>query len=200
MSRAAVRHIEGAWLLAPSVRRFIRDSTFNHPFSAAVQRAILAPCPPLRQLLPTACRRMSSLWSARCSITWVRPSRCCCSRSSRRRAWHGYGSRRPVRCSRCGHRGAFSAHSHNATGRSSSRSVSCWPPRWAWGVSSSVVPYVCDQLTMRRLPRASFALLLSLLPTRAACVGVVVLRQVPSMQEVLGVLLVIGGVAPHRSL
>jgi inner membrane transporter RhtA len=67
------------------------------------------------------------------------------------------------------------------------------------GVSSSVVPYVCDQLAMRRLPRASFALLLALLPASAACIGIVVLRQVPSMQEALGVLLVIGGVALHRA-
>jgi inner membrane transporter RhtA len=67
------------------------------------------------------------------------------------------------------------------------------------GVSSSVVPYVCDQLAMRRLPRASFALLLALLPACAAIVGFVVLRQVPSLQEVLGVLLVIGGVALHRA-
>ena len=69
----------------------------------------------------------------------------------------------------------------------------------AVGVSSSVVPYVCDQLAMRRLPRASFALLLALLPACAAIVGFVVLRQVPSLQEVLGVLLVIGGVALHRA-
>ena len=68
------------------------------------------------------------------------------------------------------------------------------------GVSSSVVPHVCGQLAMRRLPRASFALLLALLPISAACVGIVVLRQVPSMQEALGVLPVIGGVALHRSL
>ena len=39
------------------------------------------------------------------------------------------------------------------------------------GVSSSVIPYVCDQLAMARLPRASFALLLSLLPASAAVIG-----------------------------
>ena len=48
------------------------------------------------------------------------------------------------------------------------------------GVSSSVIPYVRDQLAMRRLPRASFALLLSLLPTGAAAIGFLVLRQVPT--------------------
>jgi inner membrane transporter RhtA len=66
------------------------------------------------------------------------------------------------------------------------------------GVSSSVIPYVCDQLAMARLPRASFALLLSLLPATAAVVGVVVLHQIPSAVEVLGIGLVAGGVALHR--
>lgn len=66
------------------------------------------------------------------------------------------------------------------------------------GVSSSVIPYVCDQLAMARLPRATFALLLSLLPAVASAVGLVVLRQVPSVSEVLGVGLVAGGVALHR--
>jgi inner membrane transporter RhtA len=67
------------------------------------------------------------------------------------------------------------------------------------GVSSSVVPYVCDQLAMARLPRASFALLLSLLPASAAVIGFLVLRQVPSLAELLGIGLVIGGVALHRA-
>jgi inner membrane transporter RhtA len=66
------------------------------------------------------------------------------------------------------------------------------------GVSSSVIPYVCDQLAMARLPRASFALLLSLLPATAAVVGVVVLHQIPSAAEVLGIGLVAGGVALHQ--
>jgi inner membrane transporter RhtA len=48
------------------------------------------------------------------------------------------------------------------------------------GVSSSVVPYVFDQLAMARLPRASYALLVSLLPATACAVGVLVLAQVPS--------------------
>jgi inner membrane transporter RhtA len=66
------------------------------------------------------------------------------------------------------------------------------------GVSSSVIPYVCDQLAMARLPRASFALLLSLLPATAAMVGLVVLGQIPSPAEVVGIGLVIAGVALHR--
>jgi inner membrane transporter RhtA len=66
------------------------------------------------------------------------------------------------------------------------------------GVSSSVIPYVCDQLAMARLPRATFALLLSLLPATAAAVGVVVLRQIPSAVELVGIGLVVVGVALHR--
>lgn len=66
------------------------------------------------------------------------------------------------------------------------------------GISSSVIPYVCDQLAMARLPRATFALLLSLLPATAAVIGVVVLQQIPSSEEVAGVALVILGVAIHR--
>jgi inner membrane transporter RhtA len=67
------------------------------------------------------------------------------------------------------------------------------------GISSSVVPYVCDQLALRRLPRASFALLLSLLPASAAVIGFVVLRQLPAPAEAVAILLVIAGVALHRS-
>ena len=52
------------------------------------------------------------------------------------------------------------------------------------GVCSSVIPYACDQLAMARLPRATFALMLSLLPATATVVGVVVLRQIPSVMEV----------------
>jgi len=66
------------------------------------------------------------------------------------------------------------------------------------GVSSSVIPYVCDQLAMRRLPRATFALLLSLLPATAAAIGFLVLHQVPTVAELAGIALVIAGVALHR--
>jgi inner membrane transporter RhtA len=69
----------------------------------------------------------------------------------------------------------------------------------AVGVCSSVVPYVCDQLALARLPRASFALLLSLLPATATVVGVVVLAQLPSPVELLGIAAIIVGVALHRA-
>jgi len=66
------------------------------------------------------------------------------------------------------------------------------------GISSSVIPYVCDQLAMARLPRATFALLLALLPATATVIGVVVLGQVPSLWEMVAIGLVVAGVAIHR--
>jgi inner membrane transporter RhtA len=66
------------------------------------------------------------------------------------------------------------------------------------GISSSVIPYVSDQLAMRRLARSTYALMVALLPATATVIGIVVLAQVPSPAEVLGVGLVIVGVAVHR--
>jgi inner membrane transporter RhtA len=66
------------------------------------------------------------------------------------------------------------------------------------GICSSVIPYVCDQLAMSRLPRATFALLLSLLPASAAVIGIIVLRQIPTLVEITGIFLVAGGVALHQ--
>jgi inner membrane transporter RhtA len=67
------------------------------------------------------------------------------------------------------------------------------------GISSSVIPYVCDQLAMARLPRASFALLLSLLPASATAIGYLILGQAPRPVELLGIALVIAGVGLHRA-
>ena len=66
------------------------------------------------------------------------------------------------------------------------------------GVSSSVIPYVADQLALARLPRATYALMVSLLPATATVIGIVVLTQVPTALEVAGVALVVAGVAIHR--
>ncbi|MGH3072765.1 MAG: EamA family transporter [Gaiellaceae bacterium] len=66
------------------------------------------------------------------------------------------------------------------------------------GISSSVIPYVCDQLAMARLPRATYALLVSLLPATATVIGIVVLAQVPSAVEAAGVALVVAAVGLHR--
>ena len=77
-------------------------------------------------------------------------------------------------------------------------------PAWLlWGagvgVCSSVIPYVTDQLAMARLPRATFALMLALLPAAATVIGLVVLRQVPTPADLLGIGLVIAGVALHHA-
>ena len=66
------------------------------------------------------------------------------------------------------------------------------------GVASSVIPYVLDQLAMARLSRATYALMVSLLPATATAIGVLVLSQVPTPREVLGVGLVVVAVAVHR--
>jgi inner membrane transporter RhtA len=66
------------------------------------------------------------------------------------------------------------------------------------GLSSSVVPYVFDQLAMARLPRSTYALLVALLPATATAIGALVLRQLPHAMEAAGIALVIGGVALHR--
>lgn len=63
------------------------------------------------------------------------------------------------------------------------------------GVLSTVVPYALDQVVLRRLGRATFALLLALLPVSAALTGLVLLRQIPSPVEAVGILAVVVGVA-----
>nr|WP_246221473.1 EamA family transporter [Phytoactinopolyspora mesophila] len=66
------------------------------------------------------------------------------------------------------------------------------------GITSSVIPYLCDQLAMARLARATYALLVSILPATATLIGIVVLTQIPTFAEAFGVGLVIVGVAIHR--
>jgi inner membrane transporter RhtA len=66
------------------------------------------------------------------------------------------------------------------------------------GISSSVIPYVLDQLAMRRLARETYALFVALLPATAVVVGLVVLRQVPAPVEIAGIALVVAGVALHQ--
>lgn len=66
------------------------------------------------------------------------------------------------------------------------------------GVTSSVIPYVCDQLAMERLPRATYALFVSLLPAVAVAVGLIVLGQVPTTPDLVGIGLVMTGLAWHR--
>ncbi|TWE22051.1 inner membrane transporter RhtA [Prauserella muralis] len=63
------------------------------------------------------------------------------------------------------------------------------------GLLATVVPYVLDQVVLRRVGQARFALLLALLPVTATVIGVLVLRQVPTVPEGLGILAVVAGVA-----
>jgi inner membrane transporter RhtA len=76
-------------------------------------------------------------------------------------------------------------------------------PTWLlWGIAvglcSSVIPYVTDQLAMARLRRGTFALMLAILPATATMIGLIVLGQVPTLQDLLGISLVIAGVALHQ--
>ena len=61
-----------------------------------------------------------------------------------------------------------------------------------------MIPYVCDQLAMARISRATFALMLALLPATATAIGVLVLRQIPGVVEIIGVVLVVAAFAIHR--
>jgi len=66
------------------------------------------------------------------------------------------------------------------------------------GVTSSVIPYVFDQLAMARLARETYALFVALLPATAAVIGVLVLSQLPSRLDVAGIALVMLAVALQR--
>lgn len=63
------------------------------------------------------------------------------------------------------------------------------------GLLSTVVPYALDQVVLRRVGQARFALLLALLPVTAAVIGFVMLRQIPTLGEAVGILAVVVGVA-----
>lgn len=65
-----------------------------------------------------------------------------------------------------------------------------WLLGLAVGLLSTAVPYVLDQLVLRVVGRAKFALLLALLPATAAVIGATVLRQTPTPAELLGIVLV----------
>lgn len=66
------------------------------------------------------------------------------------------------------------------------------------GITSSVIPYVCDQLAMSRLSRATYSLMTSLLPATATVVGIVILAQIPTVRQLIGVGLVVAAVALHH--
>ncbi len=64
----------------------------------------------------------------------------------------------------------------------------------AVAVFSSVVPYVLDQVVLRRVGTATFAVLTALLPATAVVVGALVLTQVPTWPEIAGLVLVSGAI------
>jgi inner membrane transporter RhtA len=63
------------------------------------------------------------------------------------------------------------------------------------GALSSVLPYVLDQVVLRRVGQGRFAVLLALLPVTATAVGLVALGQLPGPLEAAGIAAVILAVA-----
>src|SRR6478752_1217409 len=61
-------------------------------------------------------------------------------------------------------------------------------------VLSSVIPYALEQVVLRRVSAARFAILLALLPVTATLIGVVLLSQLPTIVEVLGMGLICGAI------
>lgn len=66
------------------------------------------------------------------------------------------------------------------------------------GVLSNVIPYGLDQVILRRAGRSYFAVLLALLPLSATAIGVLVMHQIPSTPELLGILAIVVAVAVRR--
>lgn len=62
-------------------------------------------------------------------------------------------------------------------------------------VLSNVIPYALDQHIFTRVSRRRFAILNALLPATATVVGLVVLAQVPSVLDLVGIGLVVVGIA-----
>ena len=63
------------------------------------------------------------------------------------------------------------------------------------GVLSTALPYALDQVVLRRVGQARFALLLALLPAVASVVGLLVLGQLPHPLEAAGIATVVVAVA-----
>lgn len=62
-------------------------------------------------------------------------------------------------------------------------------------VLSSVIPYAIEQVVLRRVSAATFAVLLAMLPAAAAIVGAAALRQLPTAPEAVGLLAVSAAIA-----
>ena len=63
------------------------------------------------------------------------------------------------------------------------------------GVLSSLLPYMFDQIVLRRVGRGRFAVLLALLPATATVIGLVALGQMPGPLEAVGIAAVVVAVA-----
>jgi inner membrane transporter RhtA len=61
----------------------------------------------------------------------------------------------------------------------------------AIGLLATAIPYALDQVALKIVGRATFALLLALLPATATVIGITVLLQTPSIAELLGIGLVV---------
>ena len=77
-------------------------------------------------------------------------------------------------------------------------------PTWLlWGlgvgICSTVIPYLTDQLAMVRLPRATYSLMLALLPVTATACGIACCTSCPAARTWPGIALVVAGVAAHRT-
>jgi inner membrane transporter RhtA len=65
----------------------------------------------------------------------------------------------------------------------------------AVGVLSTALPYALDQVVLRRVEQARFALLLALLPAVASAIGFLVLRQLTRPLEAAGIAIIVVAVA-----
>ena len=63
------------------------------------------------------------------------------------------------------------------------------------GLLSNVIGYGIDQTTLRRIPIRRFSVMLALLPVTAAIFGFIFLNQTPTVIDLLGMMLVLVGVA-----
>ena len=63
---------------------------------------------------------------------------------------------------------------------------------------STVLPYVFDQVVLRRIDRGQFALLLALLPAAASVVGFLILHQLPQPEEAVGIVAIALAVVAAR--
>lgn len=66
------------------------------------------------------------------------------------------------------------------------------------GICSSVAPYVADPLAMSRLLRTGFALYLAILPATATHIAAIVLAQIPTLRDTVGIAFVMIAIAIHK--